>query len=200
MQPKTDLRVIKTQANIKNTFIELLSKKTFTEITIQNILDQALINRSTFYKHYSDKYELAEQLIDEIMKKATVFITERFSNMKGDELFSIIYKAYEYVYDNKKTILALWKIRTDKLHPYDDLQGLLKKYCMEYLTAHNAIKDSSMLDYYSTLYASLGLTTIKWILECGNEPDIVKIIEQFKYTLRGSLWLKTNGGSIDTKS
>ncbi len=183
MEPKTDLRVIKTRANIKKTFIELLSKKNFNEITIQNILDQALINRSTFYKHYSDKYELSEQLIDEVMKKATVFLTERFSNMKEDELFSTIYKAYEYVYEQKKIILALWKIRTDKLHLYDDLQGLLKKYCMEYLTAHNAIKDSSMLDYYSTLYASLGLTTIKWILESENVPDIAKIIEQFKYTL-----------------
>lgn len=188
METKTDLRVIKTRANIKNTFIELLSKKAFNEITIQNILDQALINRSTFYKHYSDKYELAEQLIDEIMKKATVFITERFSNMKDDELFSIIYKAYEYVYDHRKIILALWKIRTDKLHPYDDLQDLLKRYCMEYLTDHNASKDSSMLDYYSTLYASLGLTTIKWILESGNESDIAKIIEQFKYTLGERLW------------
>ncbi|MBE6088523.1 MAG: TetR/AcrR family transcriptional regulator [Clostridium beijerinckii] len=183
METKTDLRVIKTRANIKKTFIELLSKKNFNEITIQNILDQALINRSTFYKHYSDKYELSEQLIDEVMKKATVFLTERFSNMKEDELFSTIYKAYEYVYEQKKIILALWKIRTDKLHLYDDLQGLLKKYCMEYLTAHNAIKDSSMLDYYSTIYASLGLTTIKWILESENVPDIAKIIEQFKYAL-----------------
>ncbi len=187
MQPKTDLRVIKTRANIKNTFIELLFKKDFTEITIQNILDQALINRSTFYKHYSDKYELAEQLIDEIMKKATVFITERFSNMKDDELFSIIYKVYEYAYDNKKIILALWKIRTDKLHLYDDLQGLLKKYCMQYLTDHNASKDSSLVDYYSTLYASLVLTTIKWFLESGNKPDIAKIIKQLQHTLRERL-------------
>lgn len=183
MQTKTDLRVIKTRANIKNTFIELLLKKDFTDITVQNILDQALINRSTFYKHYSDKYELAEQLIDEIMKKATVFITERFSNMKDDELFSIIYKAYEYVCDNKKIILALWKIRTDKLHLYDDLQDLLKRCCMQYLADHNARKNSSLIDYYSTLYASFALTTIKWFLESGNEPDIAKIIKQLKHTL-----------------
>jgi AcrR family transcriptional regulator len=149
----------------------------------------ALINRSTFYKHYSDKYELAEQLIDEIMKKATVFINERFSDIKDDELFSIIYKTYEYVYDQKKIILSLWKIKTDKLHPYDDLQSLLKRHCMQYLTVHNAIKDNSLLDYYSTLYASLVLTTIKWILESGNEPDIAKIIEQLKYTLGKRLWL-----------
>lgn len=188
MQTKMDLRVIKTRANIKSTFIELLSKKAFTEITVQNILDQALINRSTFYKHYSDKYNLAEQLISEIMTKATAFISERFSNMKDDELFSIVYKAYGYAYDNKKIILALWKIRTDKLNLYDDLQCLLKRYCMKYITSHSAAKDSSLVDYYSTLYASLALTTIKWILESENEPDIPKIIRHLKHTFGEKFW------------
>lgn len=191
MQTKTDLRVIKTRANIKNTFIDLLTKKAFAEITVQNILDQALINRSTFYKHYTDKYDLAEQFINEIMEQSTIFITKRFDDMKDDGLPSIIYNVYDYVYDNKKIILALWKIRTDKLHLYDDLQGVLKRNCMQYLKDHNADKDSSLIDYYSTLYASLALTTIKWILESGNETDIVKIIDQLKYTFGDRLWSLT---------
>lgn len=181
MQNRTDLRVIKTKANIKNTFIELLLKKDFTQITIQNILDQALINRSTFYKHYLDKYDLAEQLIDELMEKADVFITDRFDHAKDNDPFSVILNAYEYVYENKKNILALWKIRADKLHPYDDLQDLLKKYCMQYLINHNENKDHFLKDYYSTLYASIALTTIKWFIEADNEPDIETIVGQFKY-------------------
>lgn len=181
MQNGRDLRVIKTKANIKNTFIELLLKKDFTQITIQNILDQALINRSTFYKHYLDKYDLAEQLIDELMEKAALFITDRFNPSKNNDPFSVILSAYEYVYENKKSILALWKIRVDKLHPYDDLQDLLKNYCMHYLTEHNVNEDNSLKDYYSTLYASIALTTIKWFIEADNEPDIETIVGQFKY-------------------
>lgn len=95
---------------------------------------------------------------------------------------------YGYVFDNNKNILALWNIRTDKLHLYDDLQDLLERNCMQYLTDYNAEKDSSLIDYYSTLYASLALATIKWILESGNETDIVKIIEQLKYTFGERLW------------
>ena len=59
-----DLRVIKTKKNIEESFLRLLEKKSFSEITVQNILDEALINRSTFYKHYSDKYDLARLLSD----------------------------------------------------------------------------------------------------------------------------------------
>jgi AcrR family transcriptional regulator len=183
MQQKTDLRVIKTRANIRNTFIELLSEKDFNEITIQNILNKALINRSTFYKHYSDKYELAEQLINEIMKNATSFSNERFSDMNENQLFSILYKTYEYLYDQKKTILALWKIKTESLHLYDDCQNLLKENFKQYLIIHNACKDNSLLDYYSTIYSSLVLTTIKWLLTSGKESDIRKILEQIQDTM-----------------
>lgn len=183
MQSKVDLRIIKTRANIKNTFIELLFEKEFNEITIQNILDKALINRSTFYKHYSDKYELAEQLVDEIVKNATSFINERFSDKKEIDLFSTIYKIYVHLYDQKKTILALWKIKTNTLHLYDDIEDLLKKNFMQYLIINNNCKDSHLLDYYSTLYSSLVLTTIKWILTSGKESDIKKILEQVQGTL-----------------
>jgi len=188
VQSRVDLRVVKTRANIKNTFIELLSEKEFNKITIQNILDKALINRSTFYKHYSDKYELAEQLIDEIVETATSFINERFSDKKENDLFSIICRIYEHLYDQKKVVLALWKIKTDTLHLYDDIEDLLKKNFMQYIIIHNTCKDSSLLDYYSTLYSSLVLTTIKWILTSGKGSDIRKILEQFQGALVGNIF------------
>lgn len=183
MQTKTDLRIIKTRANIRNSFIELLLEKDFNEITIQNILDQALINRSTFYNHYSDKYDLVEQLITELMKNFALFLNERFSYMKDEELISTLYKTYEYLYDQKKTILALWKIKTTSLHLYDDCENLLKENFMQYLATNNIYKDSSLSDYYSTIYASLVLTTIKWLLTSGKESDIKKILEQVQRTL-----------------
>ncbi len=180
MEAKVDLRVIKTRANIKNTFIDLLFEKEFNEITIQNILDKALINRSTFYKHYSDKYELAEQLTAETLKNAALFINERFSDKKEENIFPTIYKAYAYLYEQRKTILALWKIRTNNINLYEELENLLKKDFLQYLILHNKCKDSSLLDYYSTMYSSLVLTTIKWLLTSGKESDIKKILEQIQ--------------------
>lgn len=191
MKSRVDLRIIKTRANIKNTFIELLFEKEFNEITIQNILDKALINRSIFYKHYSDKYELAEQLVDEILKNATLFINERFSDKEEDALFSIIYKAYVHLYDEKKIILALWKIRTSTIHLYDDIENLLKKNFMQYLALNNNCKESSLLDYYSTMYSSLVLTTIKWLLTSGKESDIKKILEQIQGRFGSEIFLNT---------
>lgn len=64
MPKKTDLRVIKTQRAIYAAFFSLLNKKSYTEVTIQDIADEALVNRSTFYAYFKDKDDLVEQIIE----------------------------------------------------------------------------------------------------------------------------------------
>lgn len=64
---KQDRRVIKTQQALKNAVIELMSEKSFDEITIQDIADKANLNRGTIYLHYQDKYDLLDKLIESHM-------------------------------------------------------------------------------------------------------------------------------------
>lgn len=64
MPKKTDLRVIKTQRAIYAAFFSLLNKKSYTEVTIKDIADEALVNRSTFYAYFKDKDDLVEQIIE----------------------------------------------------------------------------------------------------------------------------------------
>ena len=63
---KKDLRVIKTQNILYTTLLDLMKEKTFEEIKVSDICNQALINRSTFYAHYNDKYELLSEFIQEL--------------------------------------------------------------------------------------------------------------------------------------
>ena len=58
MNKKNDLRVIKTRKLIYQTLLDLMKEKTFEEIKVSDICSKAMINRSTFYAHYEDKYEL----------------------------------------------------------------------------------------------------------------------------------------------
>ena len=52
---------------IKQAFFELLEKKPFEKITIKDITDKAMINRGTFYLHYCDKYDLLDNLEDQVI-------------------------------------------------------------------------------------------------------------------------------------
>lgn len=59
----TSERRNRTKEHLKQAFIELIKERGFHSVTVKNIVDQAAYNRSTFYVHYQDKVELAEDLL-----------------------------------------------------------------------------------------------------------------------------------------
>ncbi|MBM7651138.1 AcrR family transcriptional regulator [Neobacillus cucumis] len=60
-----DRRITKSQEAIKKAVTELMSEKSFDDITIQDIADRADVNRGTIYLHYMDKYDLLDKMIEE---------------------------------------------------------------------------------------------------------------------------------------
>ena len=49
-----------SRKQVRNALVELLKDKPFEKITVQNILEATPVTRTTFYKHFRDKYEIAE--------------------------------------------------------------------------------------------------------------------------------------------
>lgn len=62
---KTDRRVLKSRQAIQTTFLQMLAKDGFDEITVRNITEKANIGRKTFYLHYMDKYDLLDRIVDD---------------------------------------------------------------------------------------------------------------------------------------
>lgn len=69
MNKKDDLRVIKTRKLIYQTLLDLMKEKTFEEIKVSDICSKAMINRSTFYAHYEDKYELLVDFLSNLKEE-----------------------------------------------------------------------------------------------------------------------------------
>ena len=65
MKEKTDLRIVKTKKILFNSLLNLMKIKNFEKIKISEICEESLVNRSTFYAHYDDKYELLIDLFEE---------------------------------------------------------------------------------------------------------------------------------------
>ncbi len=64
-ETKLDRRRAYSINQIREAFLELLKKKTLEEITIGELCEKADVNRSTFYRNYTDIYALMESLVDE---------------------------------------------------------------------------------------------------------------------------------------
>lgn len=63
-----DLRIEKTEKAIKNAFIELRSQKPLEKVTVTELCRLACINKSTFYAHYEDVYDLSDALEEEMVQ------------------------------------------------------------------------------------------------------------------------------------
>lgn len=58
-----DPRIRRTRQLLQDALGELMRKKSFDEISVQDIAEAATVNRATFYDHYTDKFALLEALV-----------------------------------------------------------------------------------------------------------------------------------------
>ncbi len=99
---KSDKRCIKTRRAIRNAFALLLSEKEPGRITVKEICEIALINRNTFYAHYSGVYELMDEIENEIIMELNGAIekyglSEDFNpHLVFEKLTSVIYEDFDF--------------------------------------------------------------------------------------------------------
>lgn len=67
MAKKIDLRVKRTNKMIMEAFIHLVEQKGYDNITVQEIADEAMINRATFYAHFKDKQDLMTIFLNKLL-------------------------------------------------------------------------------------------------------------------------------------
>ena len=66
---KTDSKYFYTAELMNQALLALLEKKDLEFITVTEITKKAGVNRSTFYLHYDNIYELFEETIENLNKK-----------------------------------------------------------------------------------------------------------------------------------
>ncbi len=68
---QVDLRVRRTRKLLWDALMAELSERAFDEITVKSVCERAMVHRTTFYKHFEDKYALLEdgmrQMYDALM-------------------------------------------------------------------------------------------------------------------------------------
>ena len=100
---KTDARVRYTVHMIQNVFLELLKEKPVAKITVKEICEHAEINRSTFYKHYQDVYDLMEKLENEAVEAFEKLLDSYVQNETVPALVTLLTSLRE----NRELLLPL---------------------------------------------------------------------------------------------
>lgn len=108
MAEKVDRRVRKTRAQLRAGLARLMQKKSIKEITVKELVDEVDINRSTFYLHYSDIYQMLESIENELMDEIAQAIEEYpLDSVENGNSYPLIERIFTILDDNKDICIAL---------------------------------------------------------------------------------------------
>ncbi|ETI65858.1 TetR/AcrR family transcriptional regulator [Neobacillus vireti] len=103
-QTTTSQRQNRTKIHLKQALIELIKEKGYHAVTVKNIVDHAAYNRSTFYIHYPDKIELAEDLLVSMLQGLEASVGK--PHVPGHKVYTATLNApsfniVSYIYKNR---------------------------------------------------------------------------------------------------
>ncbi len=98
VEEKIDPRVKRTRVLIQQSFMDLLEKKEFKSITVQDITQKAEINRATFYAHYTDKFALLEASIQLLFRQELEKRTLNTCHISEQNLHALIVTVCEFIF------------------------------------------------------------------------------------------------------
>lgn len=165
-EKKVDLRVIKTRKAIANSFLNLLDEKDFDKITVQDISSAAMINRNTFYLHYTDKYDLMEQLCNENIERINVPLNFNKGRKNNDPFITSLNNLFRTLEENIVFFKAVLKI--NKIDFIESLKGTLKVlFINNYEIQGKTVEQEINLEYI--LSGLVGVISL-WINNHENVP------------------------------
>lgn len=101
-----------TEKRIETSLLQLMKEQTFETISIRQLIDLAEVNRSTFYRHYLDKYDLLEKIENRLLDDLQAYYQDA---LDSSCLFKLEkeFKVEDYIHDKQNLFHFLsltWKI------------------------------------------------------------------------------------------
>jgi AcrR family transcriptional regulator len=184
---KEDPRVLRTRKLLQDAFVELMGDHSFESITVQDITDTARVNHATFYRHYQDKYHLA----DAIFAGALDSMVRAFGPPKSlpeiDRTDStVILKSwgiiFKHVADNDRLYRTLFNssgntefIRRIRKHFASIVKERMEAR-IKPIGAHSGMVKKPNSDIPYAIAANLFIGTIGWWLEEGQKYNVDQVI------------------------
>ncbi len=180
---KVDRRVQYTKMILRQSLIELLEKNPISKITIKSICEKADINRTTFYAHYTDQYDLLAQIKQELFDDVSVYLTNFTFHENESESVQLLNKIFEYIKQNSKICSVLLNDTTDTAF-HEQVMVIVQKLCMEQLTKKSF--NQNIINYIISFAAtgSMGLIR-KWLDTGMKEPTYTMAEIILKLTNQG---------------
>lgn len=177
---KSESKFKNTAIKMNKALIELLKEKEFDKISILEICQKAGVNRSTFYSHYSNTYDLLEEVYQTFLKDLSQYFRNDVNSLEElrpkEDVF--VHSEYlvpylEFIKDNKSFFKAyMSNLRNFKR---DEFYSFIIDKVIIPICRKNGITDRTVVDYISKFYLQ-GIAAIikEWVNnDCINDVDYI---------------------------
>lgn len=146
--PLLDRRVRKTRTQLRQGLTQLMEQKNINEITVKELTELVDMNRSTFYAHYRDIYDLLESLEREMFESFSYAI-QNTDNIINTRLYPLLLIVYEFLAEYSDMCMILLGKNGDMAF-VDRLESLVKEKCLkDWMQIHK----NEMIDEFEFCYA-----------------------------------------------
>ena len=164
-----DRRQQKTRAAIFHAFGSLLAEKSYNHITVQEIINQANVGRTTFYAHFETKAELlkalCENLFDHIIISAKDCTHTHGLYSNGSAPESIFCHLLQHLQENDNNVLALLSCESSEMflrYFKDSLSELIQsQFVVQNRHTNTNLPDDFLVNHIAGSFVEMVLWWIK---------------------------------------
>lgn len=143
---KEDRRVRYTRQALTAALVQLMQEKHISKISVKALCELADVNRSTFYAHFSDQFDLLYFVQREVIDSLKAYLGSR--NFEGDAETSVqsLYNILEYAKNNAELFKVLLGENGDSTF-HQELMQLPQMVDMNALNPRSGHIDERSLEY-----------------------------------------------------
>ncbi len=97
MSNKLDPRIIRTRRLIEDAFFDLYQTKRIKDITVRDIATAAGVNRATFYRHYQDKFDLYDAVVQRCFEEHLATMLAPDAAMTEETFHSLVLATMTFI-------------------------------------------------------------------------------------------------------
>ena len=173
-----DRRQRKTRNAIFQAFTRLLEKKTYSALTVQEIIDEADISRSTFYAHFETKDELLKAMCTDIFDHVfshDIMSEEHHDFSDKDSFQDHITHILCHLQEKQQSIKGIFSGECGEI-----FMRYLKEYLYFVFDEHIIVKDNIPRDYAMDIAVAAFSETGRWWLK-GHSDYTPEEISRFYF-------------------
>ncbi len=114
---KADRRVKRTQETLQQALMDLIAERGYETVTVQDILDQANVGRTTFYEHYTGKDDLFMSCHEAMVRELRIGLLHPLTReeLLSAELPPDMALAYRHLEDQRAQLYPIFQGRDSPL-------------------------------------------------------------------------------------